>query len=86
MNNNQHDRYVNASVSMMETMASQAAQQGGISDMGAAAFAAISTNVMQAETVQASAALTHLDNVLSDIRDRYAASTAEVFERRGISK
>ncbi len=71
MNNCQYHRYINSSVSMMETMAKQAEQQGGISDMGAAAFAAISTNVMQAETVQTAQALVHLENRLADITSGY---------------
>lgn len=71
MNNHQYNTFINSSVSMMETMSSQAAQQGGISDMGAAAFAAISTNVMQAETVQTAQALIHLENRLASITSGY---------------
>lgn len=71
MNNHQYTTFINSSVSMMETMSNQAAQQGGISDMGAAAFAAISTNVMQAETVQTTQALIHLESRLADITSSY---------------
>ncbi len=71
MNNQQHNDFINASVSMMASMAHQATQQGGISDMGAAAFAAISTNVMQAETVQTAQALIHLENRLASITSGY---------------